>query len=145
MLIYIIGPYSGETKAETFRNVVEAIRAAEWIWERGHTPIIPHLTWLVEQISDRFDRKSFLQWSSEMLISAHAVFLIREDESEGVQAELQIAIDIGLPIFTNPSQIPIDSKALVKRQELLMPEYVEFVIKRKIIETGRFLRKGEDK
>jgi len=141
MLIYIICPYSGKTLAETFNNVISAVKAAEWVWERGHTPIIPHLTWLVEHISGRFNRRAFLQWSIELLTTAHAVFLIREDKSEGVQFELQVARELGIPIFTEASQIPIDCLRVAKRAELMIPEYIKFTIRKRMIENIKLLEK----
>jgi len=141
MLIYIICPYSGKTPAETFSNVISAVKAAEWIWERGHTPIIPHLSWVVEQLSDKFDWRSYIQWSLELLLSAHAVFLVREDQSKGVQFELQTARELGLPIFTAPSQIPIDCLRVAKRAELTIPEYVKFVIRKRMIENIKLLER----
>lgn len=39
--VYVAGPY---TKGDVAVNVRNAIEAAQWLWEQGYAPYLPHLT-----------------------------------------------------------------------------------------------------
>lgn len=41
-LLYIAGPYRGETINEIYNNISEARRRMEWAWLHGWTPLCPH-------------------------------------------------------------------------------------------------------
>ena len=95
--VYIAGPY---TKGIIEDNVNNAILTAELISQYGFTPFIPHLTHYWELLIHHeydFWIKQDLEW-----LSACDILLRIEGESAGADAEVQIAKEIGMPVFFSP-------------------------------------------
>uniref|UniRef100_A0A6M3IL59 DUF7768 domain-containing protein n=1 Tax=viral metagenome TaxID=1070528 RepID=A0A6M3IL59_9ZZZZ len=84
--MYIAGPY---TQGDTLANVAAALKAAEWVVERGGVPFIPHLShfW---QASYHHDYSWWLDYDVEWLRACHYLLRI-PGYSPGANKEVYLA------------------------------------------------------
>lgn len=101
MKIYIAGPYSHPDPVINTRN---AIRAAEVVIEKGHIPYIPHLTMLWHFVSPH-PINFWYEYDQVWLRFCNALLRL-PGESKGADDEVAIAINFGLPIYHNFTEIP---------------------------------------
>ena len=101
MRIYIASPYTGDEAI----NVRNACHVADILVERGHVPFIPHLSHLWQLISP----KSYSFWrtyTATFIIDwADAIFRL-QGESTGVDSEVKLAKELGIPVYYNIYDIP---------------------------------------
>ena len=94
MKIYIAGPY---TKGDVAVNVRNAILAGQQVMEAGHSPYIPHLTHFWHFLIPG----PWEQWikHDKEWIGVCAALIRLEGESVGADREVEIANQLGIPVF----------------------------------------------
>lgn len=98
--IYVAGPYS---QGDTILNIKEAVAAADILLDYGFVPFVPHLTGFWHMLYPR-DYDKWLAYDLEWLKSCHALLRL-EGESKGADQEVAWAMENGIPVFTEISQI----------------------------------------
>lgn len=94
--VYIAGPI--RTSGNFMANVAEAIEAAEAVHEAGHVPFIPHTHNQQWDLMFPKDRDTWVEMDVQWVDACDA--LVRLDgESEGADAEVERAIDQGIPVY----------------------------------------------
>jgi len=110
--IYIAAPYSAETEEERIRNTEAAIDAAISLFQKGHSPYIPHLThWVDKRTKDtgvNLDWEDYIQWHKPWLNACDGFLYI--NSSKGADLELQMAKGLGKMIFYSIDEISVDVK-----------------------------------
>ena len=105
--IYIAAPYSAETEEERARNVESAIDAALVLFQKGHFPYTPHLThWVDKRVKETniaMEWEDYMQWHRPWLEACNAFLYL--NSSKGADLELQMAKDLGKPIFYSIEKI----------------------------------------
>ena len=94
MRVYIAGPY---TKPDPQQNTLNAIKAADEVLAKGHTPFLPHLFHYWEAVSP----KPYQVWTAmdmEWLELCDAVLRL-PGESPGTDAEVELANELGIPVY----------------------------------------------
>lgn len=122
-LIYIAGPYR-PTKIDGVENSTEqnvqrarhiAVHLVNVLGRLGYFPVTPHLnTDKFELLVDMNDDRYFLDGTMAMLDRCDAVLLVYPEaarDSSGTRAEVERAIDIGLPIYGSLQQLHDDATA----------------------------------
>jgi len=106
MRIYIAGPYSAPTEEERLRNVKRAMEAALKVMERGHTPIVPHLSHYLHILSGRkYNYDRWVIMGLEMLEGCDGILRLK-GKSKGATREVRHARKLGIPVYYSVSQIP---------------------------------------
>jgi len=101
MKIYLAGPY---TKGDVGQNVHNAIKTADKLVEKGHTPYIPHLTHFWHLVSPK-PWEFWCNLDAEFLVLCDALLRI-PGESTGADREVKLAQKHGLPVYYNVNDIP---------------------------------------
>lgn len=109
MMIYVAGPYSGETEELVERNVSRAIGVGVTLMRMGHVAVIPHLTRLVDLWFDlneepRPGYRFYMDWDDALLRRCDALYLIAS--SPGADTEVARAGELGLPIYRRLTEVP---------------------------------------
>jgi len=94
MRIYIAGPYSSDPEG----NTKEAIRIGNMVRDMGHTPFIPHLTYMWDKQHPR-DYEDWMAWDFEWLAQCQLVIRM-PGHSPGADRELAEASRLGIDICT---------------------------------------------
>jgi hypothetical protein len=102
MRIYLAGPYTADSSDERVKNVKRAIDAAIALYEKGHTPYVPHLTHLIDErareVGIAITREDYVRrWDKPWLEVCDAFLLL--GESPGAREELETARTLGKAIF----------------------------------------------
>ena len=119
MLVYIAGPLSNGGGKCLLSNVVKAVEVAEQLYERGHWSFVPHLTAFQERIlqhthnGHNCTHNRWLIGDAIILSRCDALYFIAP--SPGANIELGVAQAIGIPVFRNMDDVPIDTEELEKR------------------------------
>lgn len=100
MYIYIAGPYS---KGDVVLNVCEAVQVGDALLSLGHTPFIPHMTYTWHMVIPH-DIDYWYEYDMEWLKKCDAVYRIK-GASVGADLEVQKALELGLPVFYNFSDL----------------------------------------
>ena len=121
MRIYVAGPYSPKNHGrsngspnlcirEAQRNVDRAISIGLSLIRKGHFPFIPHLTHYVHQHHEADFREDICyEWDNTFLDNwAEALFYI--SSSFGADKELERARKLGLKIFKDLDEVPINNE-----------------------------------
>lgn len=103
-LIYIAGPY---TTGDVNENVRNALIAAEQIVERGHTPVVPHLSHFWHLVFPH-EWEYWMHLDSALLSRCDGVFRLYGDSS-GADREVAQAEREGLPVFYSLDEISLAS------------------------------------
>lgn len=104
-IIYVSGPYSGNTKGEITQNIKKAAEYALWVWKSGGIALCPHMN------TAHFDNKgvsyaSFLHGDLVLLERCDAVFMIPGWElSNGAKVEKQHAEQLRIPILYSKKDV----------------------------------------
>lgn len=109
LLIYVAGPLSAETAESQLANVERALRAGHRILDRGHYPLIPHLThffeaWCQEAIGGTPEYEIYLAWDFVMLRRCDGLLYLAS--SPGADRELALAESLGMPVWRDERMIP---------------------------------------
>ncbi|RPI64256.1 MAG: DUF1937 family protein [Planctomycetaceae bacterium] len=101
MKIYVAGPY---TKYDVAINVRNAVKMADKLARRGHTPFVPHLTHFWHIISPH-TYEFWLEQDLEWLSVCDALIRL-PGESDGADKEVAYAVEHGIPVFYRLSDVP---------------------------------------
>lgn len=92
--VFISGPY---TLGDVFENVANAIDAATQLLDAGLFPYVPHLThfWHLQH------QRDYEIWMEldEVWLRQCDYMLVLPGESRGVERELEVARQLGIPCF----------------------------------------------
>jgi len=103
MKIYIAGPY---TKGDLMTNIRRAIQVGENLANIGHIPFIPHLTAFWHMVTPHDDVDFWYAYDNEWLRVCDAVFRF-SGESVGADKEVELARELGLPIYYSIWDVPV--------------------------------------
>jgi len=108
MRIYVAGPYTADTNDERVNNVKKAIDAAIGLYEKGHSPYVPHLTHLIDERAKELavviTREDYVRrWDKPWLEVCDALLLLAD--SPGAREELDTAQNLGKEIFIGGADI----------------------------------------
>jgi hypothetical protein len=99
--VYVAGRYSGTNVIEILSNMRQGIKYSCEIMRMGFAPFVP---WLDFQLGlhEKFDVETYKDVSIEWLRASDCMFLVpKQERSAGVKAEIVIAEEMGIPIFTS--------------------------------------------
>ena len=109
LLIFVAGPYTASDRQEINRNVNRAIDVGIEIFNKGHFPYVPHLTYLVDKRAKELGKElswgDFMAWDAPWLRVCDALLFL--GESRGANMELEEARRLGKTIFYSSSEVPI--------------------------------------
>jgi hypothetical protein len=107
--IYISGPYTSNSDAQTLQNVMKAIDVALIVRKKGHYPYIPHLTHFVDlrarEKGLQLKREDYMEWGNAWLEVCDALLFL--GESKGAKEELEYAKKLGKIIYYGLDEVPI--------------------------------------
>ena len=112
MIIYIAGKYNAATDGERLFNTERAIDYGIAVYEKGHYPIVPHLTHYIEKRMDYLKmpprpNEYWYVFDNLIIPSIDALLIIsKPGESKGADAELEFAKKLGKRIFYTLDEIP---------------------------------------
>jgi len=93
-----------------------AARAGAHLMLRGHTPFVPHLAHVIDRVAlgigMTFSWEEWMEWCKVWLRECDAFLFL--GTSKGADIELALAKELGLPIYTHPSQLPLGGVAADK-------------------------------
>lgn len=97
-IIYVAGPYRGNTPWEISRNIERAREASAHLWSAGFAVFCPHANSMF--LDGVVDDKKFLEGGLEILKLCDALFVQGEySMSEGTQIEIKLAKELNIPVF----------------------------------------------
>lgn len=108
LLVYIAGPYQGETREEQEANIAQARAAMVGVYRCGHSPFCPHTmtAWLDRDAPD-IARETFLATDMDWLRRCHALLVLPGwQDSAGSVAEVAEAARLGLPVYSRVEDLP---------------------------------------
>lgn len=98
MIVYISGPM---TIGPWERNMRQAIDAATEVLERGHTPIVPHLWYIMALVHpDTFNHERCLRADVELVRVSQALVRL-PGTSAGADHEVFTAQQAGIPVYNS--------------------------------------------
>lgn len=128
MLIFVSGPYSGNTDEEVEKNISVANEAGKQLLRKGHFPFVPHTMMKSWQGSEG------LAW--EDVVGADFVWIEKCDgflflgASPGSNLELKQAKRLGLQIFSSIDEVPpvdeVSSKTIKHNESQLQMYLTEY-------------------
>jgi hypothetical protein len=96
MIVYIAGPMSiGPWE----HNMRQAIDAAADVLDRGHTPIVPHLWYIMALVHpDSLTHERCIQADLELVRASQALIRL-PGTSVGADYEVEVAMNAGIPVY----------------------------------------------
>ena len=101
MRVFISGPMS--TSGEPGPNLHQAVVAAAILMRSGHTPFVPHLTWIADAISP-CSIDQWMRWDKEWLLQCEAVIRLPGD-SRGADEEVRLARENEMPVYESVNEL----------------------------------------
>jgi nucleoside 2-deoxyribosyltransferase len=103
MLVYVAGPYSGDTDEKVESNIVSARCIGIELWEMGHSVIVPHMnTAHFEKLSD-VSWERFMEGDLDILSRCDCLVLTPDwRESKGACMEKEYAESLKIPVYVYP-------------------------------------------
>lgn len=109
MRIYIASPYGrrrGNNEAECEANVAVAVNCARELIKRGHNPYVPHLWhWIHKGWFATLNEEEYLNLCKAWVPCCDAVLRLA-GESEGADAEVALAKELGIPVYYSVDNMP---------------------------------------
>lgn len=107
-VIYVAGPYHGESSEEIQRNIMAAEKVAVECWKRGWAVLCPHKNTAGFEAyeDDVLSHGTWIRGDMEMLSRCDAVVLVNNKMTKGVKMELDLARSIGLDIYMSLNDVP---------------------------------------
>jgi hypothetical protein len=100
-IIFISGPYRSDTEYGVHKNIQNAEAVALRVWQLGHVAFCPHKN--TAYFGGVAPDALWLEGDLEVLRRCDAVVLVPGwEKSSGVRAEVELAKELGLPIYLNP-------------------------------------------
>ncbi len=116
--IYICHTYGrrhGLNMGECEKNTEDAIHAGRRLIKRGHNAFIPNLWHFVNAVwSTELPEERYFSLVSEWLRFCDAVYVAKmpQWEGSGVQREIDMAKALGIPVYYDIEEIPIESEVM---------------------------------
>ena len=104
--VYVAGPIS---KGDMMDNIRNAIKAGDELMDAGFVAFVPHVTCFWNIITFH-PYEQWCKWDDEWLKLCHAVLRL-PGESKGADAECELALKNGIPVFTTFPQLIAWSKS----------------------------------
>lgn len=99
LTVYVCSPYRADSPDRLALNVKRAQRMCLRAFELGHVPIAPHLMYPgVLNDCVPAERQAGLEAALHLLERCDEVWVLRVAPSQGMQGELERAVELGLPI-----------------------------------------------
>ena len=98
--VYIAGPY---TNPDPVKNTHRVIVMANWLREFGFVPFVPHLTLFWHFILPH-EIDYWYSYDIEWLKKCDCILRL-SGESSGADKEVEIAKELGIPIFYDPQEL----------------------------------------
>jgi hypothetical protein len=92
MVVFVCSPYGGKKK-----NLDAAREYCRIEIDNGNTPFAPHLLY-TQLLDEKTDRWLGIQLGLEMLERVDALHVWGDEITEGMQMEIDFAIDNGIPV-----------------------------------------------
>jgi len=97
-VVYVAGPYRGETESDVVRNIRAAEAVAIRIWKMGHAAICPHKNTAL--FGGLCPDDVWLKGDLEILSRCDELILcVGWEKSKGTADEIQLAKSLGIPVF----------------------------------------------
>mgnify|MGYP000476128865 CR=1 FL=1 len=118
-LIYIAGPYSAGPNGLDYMgieaNIAKAREAAKWLVENGFYFFCPHLNSAhFECIAPDVPVQTWYDLDIRLLKACDAMLLVGAwESSKGVAKEIEVARDVGIPVFTAAWTLTAWSRSVV--------------------------------
>ena len=93
--IYLSGPLT--SSGNVLENIDAAMKAARRLIDAGFSPLTPHLSYYLDP-GEAWSRATWLEIDLPWLECADAVLRL-PGESEGADAEVARALELGIPVF----------------------------------------------
>lgn len=102
MKIYVAGPY---TQGSESQNIQNAVVAADILWDKGHTPFIPHMSHFWEMVGKGKSYEDWMQWCLVWVAACGAVYRL-PGESKGADREVLLAETLDIPVYYTLEEVP---------------------------------------
>lgn len=108
MVVFIAAPYTADRMKDIELNVELAMDAGIQLMEKGHSPIVPHLShWMdlygtVYGVSFPYER--WLEYTMSLVGRCDSLLYLAP--SPGADRELELAERLGLRIFRSLEEVP---------------------------------------
>ena len=97
-LLYIAGPYRGDSASKIDDNIHRAREVAKLVWEQGDCAICPHLN--TAHMDGLVPDKQFLNGDLEILRRCDGIVMMENwNRSEGAKRELRVARRRKIPVY----------------------------------------------
>jgi hypothetical protein len=104
-LIYVAGPYRNHSEWQVIQNIRKAETVAIEIWKKGHVAICPHLN--TAHFGGILPDERWLEGDMLIIERCDAMCMVKEwQDSVGAQMEHQRAVELGMPIYYGPDEVP---------------------------------------
>lgn len=103
-LVYICSPLRGDIE----RNIKKAIGYSKFAASMGVVPLAPH-TIFTQYLDDTIpeEREQGLRMGIELLKKCNQIWVFGDVISEGMQAEINLAIELGISVVHYPSSLDL--------------------------------------
>lgn len=102
--VYVAGPISADTPEQMEANCKEACRIASEIWDLGHFPFVPHLSyWWPDRPDAQDDYNRWLELDYEWIAVSEA--LLKFKPSPGANKEEEFAKRHGIPVVYTVTEL----------------------------------------
>ena len=99
-IVYIAGKYLGKTPEETELNIIRAREAMLRLSREGWFVYCPHSHSSGFEIYEDIPNEFWYQHGELILSKCNAIYMLEGwEESKGAIRELELALDLGLPVF----------------------------------------------
>jgi len=107
-VIFVSGPYSADSTLKEMKNVIDALMAAEKLWEKGWAVICPHGNSMLMN----GEWEMFIRGCMELVKRSDAMVMIGDwKQSKGAMIEYNVARKLGIPIYYSVEDVPYAEKS----------------------------------
>jgi nucleoside 2-deoxyribosyltransferase len=106
--VYVAGPYSADNVLDVLRNIGKGEKTCAMLFTEGFAPFCPwhDKSYVIDMPNSNFTVEQFYEFSIAWLKVSDAVFLLPNwTKSKGTVAEVKIAEELGLPMFTELTKL----------------------------------------
>ena len=99
-VIGIVGPYTGNTTYEVFKNIEIARHTAEKVWSAGFSCFCPHLNTAFMDGIHGISAEAWYDGTLELMTRCDAILVLgRWEGSTGTKHEIEIAKQLKMPVY----------------------------------------------
>ena len=107
--VYVAGSYSADNVIQVLENMRLGIKASTEVFMAGFSPFSPWLDYhfsLMKPDGAMLKVEDFYQYSLAWLeVSDALLVLLNSEHSKGTQAEIERAIELGIPVFHSLDEV----------------------------------------